>query len=110
MSTYAEFKQKLEEKTKIDQLIYEELHQLNKNLKHFFDITHPPPDPQPVNVNGERLTPLQLSKLIDVSIQTVYSRAAKDSKNPFPFAVSRCGRLLKFNKADVQRAMDQGLV
>ena len=83
-----------------------------KNLRH--DLSEFNQDPIPakkfVPPSGERLTPAQLSPKIGCSLQTVYSRAAPNAAKPFPFTVSRCGRLLRFNADDVQRAMDAGLI
>lgn len=102
MSEYAEYTRAVEKNT-------QELSRLNQNLANFFTnsktINPPTSDTVPL---PDRLTPRHLSKIIGASLPTIYSRASKDSKNPFPFPVSRCGRLLKFDRAAVMAAMTRG--
>ena len=58
----------------------------------------------------ERLNPAQLAAYLGVSKKTVYARAARRAKNPWPFPVRRVGRLLSFVRSEVDAALRKEVV
>jgi predicted DNA-binding transcriptional regulator AlpA len=45
----------------------------------------------------------ELSHLLGISPKTIYNRVGRKSKRPFPVKPKRVGRLVKFDRQDVDR-------
>ena len=52
----------------------------------------------------------KLAAYLDVSIKTIYRRAAPNSPQPFPFKTYRTGRKLRFRKSEVDAARGKGVI
>jgi len=58
-------------------------------------------------MNKRFLSVQELAELLGVSKSTIYHRCARGAENPFPIPAKRIGRLVRFDRRDVEAFMGE---
>lgn len=58
-------------------------------------------------MNKRFLSVPELAELLGISKSTIYHRCSREADNPFPIPARRIGRLVRFDRRDVEEFMGE---